>query len=439
MPQNSRRTTSTGKHPEWRQDRKSVPNKAARIATGSTKLKAWYITLSSVSTCLEAELKDGQGLKPVWASDVEGQNQAKKYCVMRLKGDPKNLQIAIGLYPGNDKAFSKLLFEEEIRPGGYASIGVKSFELTQRLQITCRKTGAVPKDTVWDVSFLLDSAERVGMCKISLRRLMRTVSKMPDDCIFYRNFADPQVGEEGRLTLERDNGFTVTYGGFLVTAEGRRLVGESLPDDPPAIVTRSGGASQKKARGKKQAKASDEDDSEPIRPLTRRQKRANKKARKEQRKQKRREHVSSPSADDEEAEKASKSRATESESELSQDQAAEQAGRNKDGSSSPEAEQWDSDEDFEIESLSGVRRVKNKTYYRVNWSDHAGKSWPPSWEPEDNISLESIEAYYKAKASSAATQPRRGSVIRGGRRQAGRGHVVPSRGVKVVHRRGQGS
>ena len=439
MPPSSKRTTSTGKHPEWRQDRNAVSKQAARVATGPIKHKAWYITLSSVSTCLEKDYNDGQGLETVWKSGAEGQRVAKRYCVMRLKGDAKSLRIAIGLFPDGNKKFSEFLFEEEISAGGYASIGVKSFELTHRLQITCRKTGAMAKDTVWDVSFLMDTPEKLEMCKISLRRLERIVSAMPDDCIFYKNFVDPQVGEHGRLTLERDNGFTVTYGGFLGTAAGRRLMGQSLPDDPPAIVTRSGGASQKKGRGKKQAKASDEEDSEPIRPLTRSQKRATKKARKERKKQKRREHVSSQSADSEEAEQASKPSAAESESELSQDQAAEQASQIEDGSSSPEADQWDSEQEWEIESLSKVRSLNDEIQFLVHWSDSGGRSWPPSWEPADNIAPKSIADFYMAQDAAAATPPRRNPVGRGGRRQADRGRVVPSRGVKVVRRRGQSS
>ena len=440
MFQNYKRTTSTGKHPKWRQDRDAPYKESNRNAIQSPQPNAWYITLSSVRTCCEADFKDGQGLKTVWTSGAEGQRALKRYCAMRLNGDPKNLQIAIGLYADAGKAFSELLFEEEITEGGHASIGVMSFEFTQRLQITCHKTGADPKDTVWDVSFLLGSEDEVALCKKSLRRLMRTVSQMPKTCIFYKNFVDRQVGEDGRLTVERDNGFTTTFGGFLGTPEGRRLVGKSLPDDPPAYMTRSGGASQKKVRGKKQAKASDEDDSEPTRPLTRAQKRASKKARKEQRKQKRRSHVSSQSADSEEADKAFKSSAIESESELLPNQAAEQAGLVENKSSSPgsnsaeEAEQWSPEQG--IDSLDGVRVVQKETQYLVKWSDKRGRSRSPTWQPAGIVAPEAVAEFFKAQASVPAAPSRRKPVPKVGRQAAPR-RVLPSRRAKVVRRGNQ--
>ena len=431
-----KRTTSTGKHPQWRQDRDAPHKKAARDAIKTTDQNVWYIMLSSVRTCREEDFQDGQGLKTVWDSNAEGQRAAHKKCAMRLEGDPENLQIAIGLYPDAEEAFSMVLFEEEITKGGYASIGVMSFEFTQRLRITCHKTGADPKDTVWEVSFLLGSEEQVAFCKKSVRRLMGIVSKMPSNCIFYKNFVDRQVGEDGRLTVERDNGFNVEFSRFLGTPAGRRLVGRSLPDDPPAYMTRSGGASQKKASGKKQARAGDEDESEPTRPLTRRQKWANRKAQKEQRKQKRRAHVSSPPADGEEADKASKPSAVESESELRQIQAAEQASRIENRSSSPEADQGDSEEEFELESLDGVRIANKETQYLVKWSDKGGRSRPPTWQPENKVTPEAVGAFYRAQASVAAGPARRKPVTRGGR-QAEPRRVLPSRRAKVARRGNQ--
>ena len=365
--------------------------KATRSLANREQDAIWVIPLASVKSCAESEYDDGKGLQEIWSSKNSANIETERFCTLRCRGNVQSLRLEIGLFKGKKSKFSRLLFDEVIEEGKNVSIGILAFEMTRRLVITCNKTGRVPSKTVWNLAFLLDTDRKISLCKTSLRKLTDVAAKMPLSCISYRNFSNAAVDDDGSLTLERANHLSATFTGFLATAAGRRLIGESREDDEPAIITRSGGASQKRTANIGEAILM------PGEQPTFAQRKGEKKLRKQTRKlakkqgNKQAEPEAPPSqptsVDSLEAEKV------QGRPEAESSKSAAVAGSSSEQDTGPPAgddDALDSGREWEIECLEGDRTHNGQTEYLVRWSGPR----KPSWKPASNVPLSAIREYY---------------------------------------------
>ncbi|MDI1490000.1 MAG: hypothetical protein OHK93_001199 [Ramalina farinacea] len=339
---------------------------------------------------------DGKGLQKIWSHEDPANPVTERCCTLRCRGSNKSLRLEIGLFKGRFAKFSRSLFDEVIEKGKNVSIAILSLEMTHRVRITCNKTGRVPSKTVWNLAFLLDTDRKISLCKTSLRKLTNVVANMPSSCISYKNFSNVKttaVDDQGSLTLERANGFDVTFTGFLGTPAGRRLIGESREDDEPAITTRSGGASQKRTGNVREATLG------PEKKPTFAERKAAKKMKKQARKQAKSDAKSlqATSVDGPETENVRRSR------EAASSKSAAVAGSLSEQDAGPPAgddDGADSETAWDVEGLEGERVHDGQNEYLVRWSG----SRKPSWQPAGNVPLSAIREYYAPKTSG--TKPK---------------------------------
>lgn len=393
MSQGTKRTTSSRRHA-------NVPilgSKAPRLRATRRSLKevhdeTWVIPLTSVESCAESRYDDGKGLKKIWSSEDPANIVTERFCTLRCHGNVQSLRLEIGLFKGKRSKFSRLLFDEVIEEGKNVSIGILAFEMTRRLRITCNKTGRVPSKTVWNLAFLLDTDRKVSLCKTSLKKLINVAANMPSSCISYRNFSNTAVNDEGSLTLERANRFNVTFTGFLATVAGRHLIGESREDDEPAIITRSGGATQKRTenvtRGTPEPEPEqepDEEEEEEEMERTFAQRKAAKKRRKQANKQAKRNASPSrsTSVDDSKTENVQESpKAAPSKSAA----VAESTSEEDAGAPAGDDDERDLETGLGMESLAGDRIHSDETQYLVRWK--------PSWQSANKVPPSLVKGYY---------------------------------------------
>ena len=66
------------------------------------------------------------------------------------------------------------------------------------------------------------------------------------------------------------------------------------------------------------------------------------------------------------------------------------------------------EEEWEVERVKSSRMRNGKNYYLIQWSgrDDKGEAWEDTWEPEDNLSPETLQEYWRAQ-TLAGTQERK--------------------------------
>ena len=376
------RLTSSGLHP-----RRGVPQPerlverrrqagADRILKDLDLPKEWQASVSKVESCSLAEYDGGRGLETVFPTE----GHPKKRCTIICNGNSNELTISLEVADRHQHPSPHILHRFHL-PDDDDRMGIRLYDID--VSIEFREHPRNPKlrkstrraesasGRCWVVHLETSMQEPVLLkAKRMLRRLESVTGSMPRDWFTYRNyFVKRPLGEpaDGRTIDFSDGVFTQTFvGGYtwrftgnLASTEFQEALTGKLADKNPQEVVPVRVQPFRTAKGKKAAKK-----------LPGKQRRL---ARVQQR----------STAPDEPSQESPK------QSDILDDEVEE-----------PELGHQESDNPDQVhpmEGLLGKRTRKGEVQYRVQWT----VPFLPTWEPEANVSAESIAEFEKNNADKA--------------------------------------
>ena len=287
----------------------------------------------------------------------------------------------------------------------------------------------------------------LGRAKKMLRRVENVTVEMPDVWFRYRNYftRTPTVGDDanenqpsvrvGQNRVELGGGHSLTFTGCLASLEWLSIsghdniqppVGQDAEEaaeltDPDAPLTRSRAAKLSSPERKRLGLGTEK------RKGAKAQKREVKRAKKLQRRQTQRATRSAakrgPGEHREDVE-MEESLAAAQQLLREEATAASSGSSDEDTQAAQSTRVSDAGEDeieYEVKSLLDHRVSSGVTEYLVDWKPIRGTEYEPSWEPEEFVSHEAIQAYRRANPVSRSTRGRRGRGRPPGRGRSGRG------------------